>query len=369
MLKNLQSLLSSRKKYLVAFVAVLLFLVFFGRLFFEGLKFTPVFFEYLFEKEITLKKTDNRINVLFLGIGGGKHEGPLLTDTIIYASIDPDENRLTLVSLPRDLWVPELNAKINTAYSFGEGKRKGGGLTLSRAVVEKILNQRVDYVLRIDFNGFVKAIDTLGGLDIPVERSFEDFQYPIAGKETDTCGYEGEEFEKRATDSAILEAFPCRFQYISFESGTQYMDGEKTLQYVRSRHGTNNEGTDFARAKRQENVIEAVKSKIFSLGTIFNPPRLIGLYDVIKDSVDTDIQQSEYDDFIRLAQKMEKAETNNVVFYYTDPGEEEQGIVINPPQSEEYNNMWVIIPRAGNGNFAEIQEYVACEIEKVDCAL
>lgn len=368
MLKNFSKLLKWRREYFVVIV-IALFLLFFGRVLIEGIRLTPFFFQYLFEKDITLKKTDNRVNVLFLGIGGGKHEGPLLTDTIIYASVDPDNEKLTLVSLPRDLWIPDLDAKINTAYFYGESKRKGGGITLTKAVVEKILDQRVDYVLRIDFNGFVKAIDTIGGIDVDVEKSFEDFQYPISGKETDTCGFEGEEFEKRATDSAILEAFPCRFKHISFEKGRQHMDGQEALEFVRSRHGTNKEGTDFARSARQEKVIESFKNKLFSLGTFLNPARLVGLYDVYKDSIDTDIKQSEYDDFIRLARKMEKAKTNSVVFYYTDPGEKEKGIVINPPQSEKYNNLWVIIPRAGVGNYSEIQKYVECEIKIGNCAI
>lgn len=354
------------KKVLIA-LGIVIFLALFGKLLIEGIKLTPFFLQYIFQKEITLKKTDNRVNVLFLGIGGGKHDGPLLTDTIIYTSIDPKSAKLTLVSLPRDLWIPDLGAKINTVYSYGEGRRKGGGLILAKAVVEKILNQRVDYVLRIDFNGFVRAINTVGGIEVDVERSFEDLQYPIAGRETDTCGYTGAEFEKRATDSAILEAFPCRFKHISFEKGAQHLSGEKALEFVRSRHGTNKEGTDFARSTRQEKVIEAFKTKVFSVGTIFNPPRLIGLYDVFKDSIDTDIRQDEFDDFIRLAKTMEKAKTNSVMFYYTDPGEKEQGIVINPPQSPEYKNMWVIIPRAGNGNFSEIQGYIECEIKIGNC--
>jgi polyisoprenyl-teichoic acid--peptidoglycan teichoic acid transferase len=368
MLKNLVNWLSLHKKRIAIFaVLFLLFSVLFGRLFFEGLKFTPVFFQYIFQKDIDLKKTDDRVNVLFLGIGGEKHEGPLLTDTIIYASIDPQNSKMTLVSLPRDLWIPQLEGKINTAYSEGEAQRKGGGIILAKSVVEKVLGQRVDYVLRIDFNGFVRAIDTLGGIDVEVERSFEDSQYPIAGKETDACGFEDEEFEKRATDSAILEAFPCRFEKISFNKGTQHMNGETALKFVRSRHGTNDEGTDFARARRQEKVIEAVKEKIFSLGTIINPQRSLGLYEVIKDSIDTDIKQDEYDDFIKLAQRMEKANVNSVVFYYTGPNEKEQGIVINPPQSEKYDNMWVIIPRAGNGNFQEIHGYIECEIKIGNC--
>lgn len=367
MLKNLLEFWTLHKKFFIAIAIALVFLAMFGRLILEGLKLTPVFFQYILQREIELKKTDDRVNVLFLGIGGGKHDGPLLTDTIIYASIDPKNSKLTLVSLPRDLWIPELYAKINTAYSSGEAKRKGGGLVLTKSVVEKVIGQRVDYVLRIDFNGFTRAVDTIGGIDVAVENSFIDFEYPITGKETDTCGFIGEEFEKRATDSAILEAFPCRFMRISFEKGIQHMNGEKALQFVRSRHGTGGEGTDFARARRQEKVIDAFKNKIFSLGTLLNPQRLVLLYEVVKGSIDTDIKQDEYDDFIRLAERIQGANTNSVVFYYTDPGETEQGIVINPAPSDEYKNMWVIIPRAGNGNFQEIHGYVECELAIGNC--
>lgn len=368
MYKHFSTWSKTRKnKRVLITIGVLLFVVVFGQLFVEAIKLSPVFFEFLLKKDITLKRTDQRVNVLLLGIGGGKHDGPLLTDTIIFANIDPEAQRATLVSLPRDLWIPELRAKINTAYAYGEDKRKGGGIILAKAVVEKILNQPINYVVRIDFNGFIKAIDVVGGIDVQIDRSFQDHEYPLSGKETDTCGFSGEEFEKRATSSAILEAFPCRFEHITFTKGVRHLDGETALKFVRSRHAKNVEGTDFARAKRQEKVIEAFKQKIFSLGTLASPKRLLGLYDVFKDSIDTDIADSEYDDFIKLARTMEHATTNNIVFYYTPYYEKEQGIVINPPVSREYDNQWVIIPKLGSGNYSEIQSYVACEIRGGNC--
>ena len=238
-----------------------------------------------------------------------------------------------------------------------------------KTAVEKILGQPVDYVLRIDFNGFIKAIDLIGGIDVNVEKGFEDFEYPISGKEIDDCGFTGEEFEKRATSSAALEAFPCRYERLSFKQGIERMNGDRALKFVRSRHAKGSEGTDFARAKRQEIVIEAFKNKIFSLNIIFNPGKLMGLYDVFQNSIHTNIQQSEYDDFMKLAQKMENAEINNVVFFYSDPYSEKQGIFINPPASEVYNNQWVLIPRIGNGNFSEVQKYVECEIDSGDCPI
>ena len=359
-------------KKMIAIALILLFVGFFGRPVIEAVKWSPVFFQYLFQKEISLKQTENRVNVLFLGIGGGKHDGPLLTDTIIYASIDQKLNKITLISIPRDLWVPDLEAtskKINGAYAYGEEKQKNGGLLLMKKAAEEILGQPVDYVLRIDFNGFIKAIDLIGGIDVNVEKSFEDLEYPISGKEIDNCGFTGEEFEKRATSSAAVEAFPCRYEQISFKQGMEHMDGTRALKFVRSRHAIGSEGTDFARAKRQEIVIKAFRDKIFSLNTFLSPGKLMGLYGVFQDSIDTNIQQSEYDDFIKLAQEMKNAQTNNVIFFYSDPYSEKQGIFINPPTSEAYDNQWVLIPRIGNGNFSEVKKYVECEIKSGDCPI
>lgn len=368
MRKNFMRSFKTRKK-LIAVVLLFLFIGLFGRVVVEGIKWSPVFFEYFFQKDIVLKKTDDRVNVLFLGIGGGKHDGPLLTDTIIYVSIDPRLQKITLVSIPRDLWLTDLKAKINTAYGFGEEKKKDGGLLLTKAVVEKILGQPVDYVLLIDFNGFVKAIDMVSGVDVNVENEFEDLEYPISGKETDTCGFVDNEFEKRATSSAIFEAFPCRYEHLIFQQGLQHMDGENALKFVRSRHAKGIEGTDFARAKRQEIVIEAFKSKVFSLNTLLNPGRLMNLYNVFQNSIHTNIVQQEYDDFVKLAMKIKDAKTNNVVFFYSDPYSEKQGIFINPLDSTPYDNQWVLIPRAGNGNFSEIQKYVECEIKIGNCPI
>jgi LCP family protein required for cell wall assembly len=358
-----------RKRVYLFLAAVALLMI--GFLAFEFARYIPTLYQFFFQKEIELKKTaDQRVNVLLLGIGGGKHDGPLLTDTIIFASIDPESKKLTLVSVPRDFWVPDLKAKINTAYSTGESKRKGsGGLLLTKAVVSKILGQDIDYAVRVDFNGFVKAVDMVGGLDIDVERAFDDNEYPLSGKETDNCGYEGEEFEKRATEEAQLEAFPCRYEKLHFERGLQHMDGETALKFVRSRHGNNNEGTDFSRSKRQEKVILAFREKVFSAGTLLNPVKVISLYSTFKDSIDTDITLTEIDDFIKLSRKLEDANITSSVLDYGDDATDRPGLLINPPPSKSYGFQWVIIPRTGEENFKEIQEFVACQIRSGNCEI
>ena len=100
--KNFIRLLKMHKKIIVTLL-LFFFLALFGRFIIEAFKWSPVFFQYFFQKDIVLKETDHRVNVLFLGIGGGKHDGPLLTDTIIYASIDPASQKTTLISIPPDL--------------------------------------------------------------------------------------------------------------------------------------------------------------------------------------------------------------------------------------------------------------------------
>jgi len=331
------------------------------------LRVSPFLFQLVFNHDIALKKSDNRISILLLGIGGGNHDGPNLTDTIIYASLDPDKNKVSLVSIPRDLWIQDINGKINSAYALGEDKKKGGGLVLAEALVSKILNQPVDYGVRIDFAGFVKAVDLVGGLDITVDRSFDDYEYPIEGKEDDACGHSNDELQNLATASSQLDAFPCRYKHIHFDKGLTHMDGETALEFVRSRHAVGDEGSDFARSARQQKVIVAFRQKVLSAETILNPTKVINLFNIVKGSIDTDIKEDEYDDFVRLSQKLKKAKIQSSVLDTGDDATGRPGLLINPPITSDFNFAWVLIPRNGATNFKEIQDYVACEIKIDNC--
>jgi polyisoprenyl-teichoic acid--peptidoglycan teichoic acid transferase len=329
--------------------------------------FIPFLYELTFNHDIKVKTESQRLNILLLGVGGGNHDGPNLTDTIMIASISPKNDKITLISLPRDLWIPDLNAKINTAYSSGESKRKGGGIILAQAVVKKITNLSMDYTVRIDFSGFVKAVDLLGGIDVNTEGSFDDYEYPIDGKENDTCGHGQEELAGLATASSQLEAFPCRYEHIHFNKGLTHMDGATALKFVRSRHAEGDEGSDFARSKRQEKIIKAFKDKVLSLQTFLNPGKLLDLFDVLNQSIDTNIKQDEYDDFVRLAQKLKTAELRSVAVDTGDANVNREGLLINPETGENYNFEWVLIPRVGNGNYLEIKNYINCELTRESC--
>ncbi len=359
----------SIKKFIYILIFIVLLLV--------GIKvlviaksYGPFIFQLIFNHDISLSSNNGQVNILLLGIGGASHDGPNLTDTIILASVDQSKNSLTLLSIPRDLWIPEMKGKINTAYAIGQNKQLGDGLILAKAAVERVTGQQINYGVRLDFGGFVKAVNLLGGLNIDVVRTFDDYQYPIEGKEDDTCGESQQQIQDIATASSELEAFPCRYKHIHFTSGLQHMDGETALEYVRSRHAIGIEGSDFARSAREEKVIATLKNKILSAETLLNPSKIIALYEVLKDSVDTDIPEDKFDDFIRLGQKLRGAKIHTYVIDEGDTTQNRPGLLINPTSNlQDYGFQWTLIPRVGNGNYSEIQKYTNCILISVNCTV
>lgn len=250
------------------------------------------------------------INILLLGYGGGNHDGAYLTDSIITVHIDPKTEKIFLISIPRDIWVKiptkgadGIYSKINAAYQIGlddmnyPDKQKdftgaAGGAKLAEYTVSQITGLPIDFFIGIDFSGFTKSIDALEGVDIIVDKTFDDYEYPIEGKQIDACGRNDEEIAslsaQLASPSATvtqLDAFPCRYERLHFDAGRQHMDGATVLKYVRSRHSLQ-DGTDFGRAQRQRNLLVAVKQKIFSVGFI---PQVLPFMTSLGDDLRTDL--------------------------------------------------------------------------------
>lgn len=294
---------------------------------------------FIFTPETRVRSFNGRTNILILGKGGEGHAGADLTDTIIFASFSHTDGGLTLVSVPRDIWVPEIRAKLNTAYFWGKQKQEWGGLNLTKSLVEEILGQPVHYGIVLDFNGFKKVIDVLGGIDVEVERGFVDREYPIEGKENDKCNGDSE--------------FKCRYETVTFEKGKQYMDGATALKFVRSRNAEGEEGTDLARAARQQKVITAVKDQILSPRIFLSPGKLISIWKVGKASLETDLDSSSGAVLARKVLKS-KGKSNSVVL----PKE----FFENPSSSEKYDYQFVFLPRKeilpdGSFDWSEIRDW------------
>ncbi len=330
----------------------------------------------------SLKSTNGRVNILLLGIAGGAHDGTNLTDTIIVASYDLKTNQVYLFSIPRDLWLPALQSKSNAAYEIGLSE--GNGLVLAKTVMGNIVGLPVHYALRVDFRGFVAAIDAINGIEVEVENPFDDYLYPIQGKENDLCGNEekemefGEEDAKKlniepgkkkvlitadgqiATDAAAekkgMKYFSCRYEHIRFDKGRMQMGGAVALAFARSRHGTNGEGSDFARSKRQQKVIEAVRNKLLSLETLADPQKVTDLIKALGKSVDTDISVKDMVEFYQLSKKLDK--TSNFILddsLRLGLPDGRGSLFVHPPAAN-YGGAYVLVSQ--DDDFSIVQGYV-----------
>jgi LCP family protein required for cell wall assembly len=221
-----------------------------------------------------------RVNLLAMGTDCRPIDrGACRTDTMMIATIDPKTSTAGIVTIPRDLWVPIPGvgeSRINTANWYGVvNKYPGGGPALAKKTVEYNFGRRIHYYVLIDFNGFRKVIDKLGGIDIDVPRAINDPTYP------------DENFG---------------FSPLYIPAGRLHMDGELALKYARTRH----QDGDFGRSKRQIQVLLAVRDKAMRLDVI---PKLPGLIQEMWGVVQTDLKPQEV---IALAQAASKIKTESI---------------------------------------------------------
>ncbi len=287
----------------------------FGRLsFWEGVVRLVIGQDKILKGELT-----DRINILILGMGGAEHEGPYLTDTIILASIKPSTNRLALLSIPRDLYVPIPDfgwRKINTANALGMLK-SGDGAILTSKVVSDVLDIPIHYWLRVDFNIFRELIDELGGIEINVEKSFVDREFPGAN---------------------------FSYRVVSFETGWQTMDGQRALEFARSRHGTDNEGSDFARSRRQQKILFSIKEKIEQQSLLYQPQKIWKFYNILQSNVSSNLDLSQS---IKLAKLISSITETNIITRVMEAG-------ADGPLRAEISLGGAYILRPKTGNFKEL---------------
>jgi LCP family protein required for cell wall assembly len=297
-----------------------------------GLKLNP---SDIFSKEVpTLKKdsTGTYTNALIVGIDTRENGNLLNTDSIILVSYNHKTNNVVMMSIPRDFHVqvdPDVQwfRKINSVYSTYEQREKDAGLLRLREVVTEITGHEIQYHAMIDYKGFTELIDTLGGIDVYVENSFTDYRFPAEP------GY----------------------RTVSFQQGPQHMDGSTALDYARSRHSLDNgEGSDFARARRQQNVISAVTDKIIS-SSLLNPQSIMNLFNVIQDNVQ--ISDFTVEDIKAGVTQLQKFQENGEIFSFVlDPNAGAGKLVTS--KDVVNTNAYAIGPVAGLGNYESIREYI-----------
>jgi LCP family protein required for cell wall assembly len=217
--------------------------------------------------------------------------------------------------------------KINSLYSIGEMQDypKGGGIGLLKSKVEEILGLKIHYNARIDFDGFRKGVDTLGGIDITVDNTFDDYEYPREGFEDATC--------KDGT-------YNCQVEHIHFDKGPTHLNGTMALKFARSRKGTGVEGSDFARARRQQKVLVAAKEKALKIENLFDPGKISNLFKQFGQSIETDIDVSALTALYNLSKDVKTDTINSLVL--------DNSNYLYVPAPEEYGGAYALLPKGNS---------------------
>jgi LCP family protein required for cell wall assembly len=275
---------------------------------------------------------DGRVNIMLLGTGGEGHDnGTFLMDTIIIASIDPIQKEAALLSIPRDFYVKTDygSMRINALYKIARNdflsdnpKDKAGseeaGFRAMEEAVEKAMGIPVHYYAMIDFEGFKKAIDTVGGITINVDQAV---------------------YERLSIDG--------RTYVLDVKTGQERFDGFRALAYARSRK-TSPRG-DFDRSERQREMLIALKDKILTIETLANPLKLNQLFSDFGDHMRTNLSVNE---LLRLNQIGKTITADKV----------ESVSLVDPPNvllaGSNVGGSSVQIPKAGLNNYKDIHNFI-----------
>jgi LCP family protein required for cell wall assembly len=223
-----------------------------------------------------------RVTILLLGLDQREEERglPARSDTMVLLTMDPLNLTAGMLSIPRDLWVPipgYENNKINVAHFLGEDAKPEGGPELARRTVQRNFGVHVHYVARVDFKGFERLIDEIGGVTIDVDRSLLDNEYP----------------NERVVNGLTRIFYP---------PGPQHMNGLQALRYARSRHAD----SDFGRNLRQQKVLQAAREQVLQAGII---PKLPAMFSVLNQSIWTSVP---WIDMLALANLGRRVDTSKI---------------------------------------------------------
>jgi LCP family protein required for cell wall assembly len=259
-----------------------------------------------------------RLNILL--IGADEQEGGHNTDTLIVVSIDPVTKQVAMFSLPRDtvnvpipsgparnVWGRDYANKINSFFvnnrnrsDLWPGNDRTRGYNALKSVMSELYGLDVRYFVEVNFEGFKKVVDAMGGVTINVQMPVVDDRFP---------GSTG------------------RAQRLYIPSGIQHMDGEQALRYARSR----NTSTDFDRGARQQRVLLSMREQVDPQNLI---PRLPELIDALKSAVRTDIPLDQIDEMLGLASGVDTSNIRSFVFapplYSVDTCDDPRGCVVIP---------------------------------------
>lgn len=312
--------------------------------------------------EQKLKGEDTgRVNILLLGMRGeGVGGGDLLADTIMVFSYVPADTKagtpakVSLVSIPRDLYVtvPAGNEqrKINAVYALGEERvHGGGGMEDMRTMVGKVTGLDIPYAVAINFKGFTDLVNALGGVTVNLKEPFDESQQfheaQVCDSYTYTVPTKPAQYQYKYRyhsdgTKTIVKAYPMCYNHdeecggdFKLPAGVNTLDGAKALCYARSRYTS----SDFKRAGRQQEVIQAIKDKALSVGTLADFGKINAILNSLGDNVRTNLEGWEMKRLLDIYTKNSSMTLTQKVLDDSDGG-----LLYAPPETKETG--YILLP-------------------------
>ncbi|WP_372443606.1 LCP family protein [Streptomyces adelaidensis] len=260
------------------------------------------------------------LNILVLGsdsrsgeenaeLGGGDETSGARSDTAMVVHIDAGRTEATVVSIPRDTLVTRPscplesggstavahNVMFNSAYSVG-------GAVCAVKTVESMTDVRMDHYIEIDFSGFAKLVDALGGVTVTTDEDIDD------------------------DDS-----------HLKLKAGTHHLDGEQALALARTRHGIG-DGSDLGRIGLQQKLVKALLAQIASTDLLTDPTQLYEVADAITGSLTTDTGLDSLNELMNLGESLRSlsADATKTVMMPVAPAPYDSNrVVANEPEASE----------------------------------
>src|SRR6266699_2378239 len=269
-------------------------------------------------------------NILLMGSDNdSKYNFPaLLTQVMMVVHVDPTNNSVYMVSIPRDSWVyvPEVGGmhKIDQAIFLGATQHNSfdDGVRLARLTIEKDYGITIDRYAWVGLSGFASVIDTLGGVDIDVTHPIVDDTYP--------------------DDTGSNQNNPYAYRRLYLVPGPQHLNGQEALEYVRSRHA--DLIGDFGRTNRQQEVLTALKKKL-TLSNVFS--HLTQIITDLQGKVYTDFSQQEMLAFANFGRSLSDASVKRLTLG-PGQGNTDYGDTASVYDPSAGSNQDVVIPNCAN---------------------
>jgi LCP family protein required for cell wall assembly len=310
-------------------------------------------------------EADGRINILLLAMRGeGVEGGGTLADTIMVLSIHPakdanDTSRASLVSVPRDLYVTvpgrDEKRKINAVYALGlERNPNGGGMEDMKTIVGQVTGQPIHYAAVLNFQGFVDLVNSLGGVTVHLDTPFNEgvqFHEPkvcdpyVYTVPTKPIQYENKYHTRADGTKYLAKSYPLCYNKseecggnFTLPAGDNHLDGLHALCFSRARYTS----SDFERARRQQEVMQLVKDKALSLGTLSDIATVNKMIDALGNNLKMDLEAWELNRFLSIyKEKFTAVKPTSKVLE-----DSEEGLLYAPPMTKETG--YILLPRGDN---------------------